>query len=357
MKKFILSTLLGLFLLLTLGFASIVNAQAPQFKINFTVQVRPDVSVDMGAIVVVNPNKPKKGSTILVLNGTGQNSNTFIPLSQQLFADNVTTKLVARTILLNYPGHANSSLPISTTGVKFGDLSLRDYTTALIESLRKLNDIGMAPDVVMGHSLGSEMFHLAQERLMSQKSSLRKEFNIKTAVFLVPDIVGPLPWAFTDSGTGAAVRNMLRVNDPVQGDVIVFPPAVWLGFFYTDLMGKFVPQTPTPDQVVAAGFISTESSTMTGEFLDAPPFKRSTVTKGIFSSSSGTTTGLVTLEQDGIYTTKEHQDLYTYLTQDNANKLFFVLKGPQTVHNLHVFSPATLIDPIKQILMAGRKAK
>lgn len=343
--------------MLTLGFASIVNAQAPQFRINFNVQIRPDVSVDMGAIVVVNPAKPKKGSTILVLNGTGQNSNTFIPLSQQLFTDSVTTKLVARTILLNYPGHANSSLPISTTGVKFGDLTLGDYTTALIESLRKLNDIGMAPDVIMGHSLGAEMLHLAQQRLMSQNSSFRKEFNVKTAIFLVPDIVGPPAWAFTDSGTGAAVRGMLRVNDPVQGDIVVFPPPVWIGFFYGDLMGKVVAQAPTPDQAVAAGFISTDSATMAGEFLGAPPFKRPTVNQGIFASSKGTVAGLVALEQDGIYTIKEHQDLYTHLTQDSAGKLFFPIKGPNTVHNIHVFSPATLIDPIKQILMAGKKAK
>lgn len=357
MKKFVLSTLLGLLLMLTLGFSHLVNAQAPTFRVNFTVQVKPGVTVDMGANVVLNPAKPKKGSTILVLNGTGQNSNTFIPLSQQLFTDTTTNKLVARTILLNYPGHGNSSLPISTTGVKFGDLTLGDYVTALIESLRKLNEIDMAPDVIMGHSLGAEMLHLAQQRLVSQNSSFRKEFGVKTAIFVVPDIVGPPAWAFTDSGTGAAVLSMLSVDDPQQGRVVVFPPPVWIGFFYGDLMGRVVAGAPTPDQAVASGFISNDSALMVAEFLGAPPFQRPTVAAGIFSKSSGTTAGLIALEQDGIYTFKEHQDLYTHLTQDSSSKLFFPLTGANTVHNVHVFSPTTLIDPIRQILAAGKKNK
>lgn len=354
MKKFVLSTLLGLFLMLTFGFSTLVKAQAPVFRVNFTVQIKPGVTVDMGANVVVNPNKPKKGSTILILNGTGQNSNTFIPLSQQLFTDSTTSKLVARTILLNYPGHGNSSFP---QGAKFGDLTLSDYVTSLIESLKNLNAIGMAPDVIMGHSLGSEMLHLAQQRLISQGTNFRKAFGVKTAIFFVPDIVGPPAWGFTDSGTGAAVLSMLRVQDPQQGSIVVFPPPVWIGFFYGNLMGQVVQGAPTPDQAVANGFITTDSATMAAEFLGAPPFKRPTVSAGIFGNSQGTTAGLVALEQDGIYTIKEHQDLYTHLTQDQSGKLFFPLRGPNTVHNLHVFSPASVIDPIKQILMAGKKNK
>ncbi|KAF0233776.1 MAG: hypothetical protein FD167_4674, partial [bacterium] len=274
MKKFILATLLGLFLMLTLGFANLAQAQAPTFRINFTVQINPNVTVDMGANVVVNPSKPKKGSTILVLNGTGQNSNTFIPLSQQLFADSVTTKLVARTILLNYPGHGNSSFPISNSGVKFGDLTLGDYVTSLIESLKRLNEIGMAPDVIMGHSLGAEMLHLAQQRLIGQGTNFRKAFGVKSAIFFVPDIVGPPAWAFTDSGTGTAVLSMLRVEDPKQGSIVVFPPPVWIGFFYGNLMGQVVSGAPTPDQAVANGFISTDSATMAAEFLGVAPFNR-----------------------------------------------------------------------------------
>jgi hypothetical protein len=154
-----------------------------------------------------------------------------------------------------------------------------------------------------------------------------------------------------------AVLGMLRVEDPKQGSIVVFPPPVWIGFFYGDLMGMVVSGAPTPDQAVANGFISTDSATMAAEFLGAPPFKRPTVAAGIFGNAQGTTAGLIALEQDGIYTIKEHQDLYTHLTQDQSGKLFFPLRGPNTVHNLHIFNPAAEIEPIKQILMAGKKNK
>ena len=350
-KKIIGFLVFTLMVMVSLGLAT-AFAQAPNFRINFNVPIRGDISVDMGAVVVVNPNKVNNGSTVLVLNGTGQTSITFQPFADKTFTDKIGKK-ISRFVLLNYPGHANSSLPISKSGANFGSLTLSDYVTALIESIKVLDNIGIAPDFIMGHSLGAEMLHLAQDRLITQGTSFRKQFGVKGAFFVVPDIVGPVPWGFADSGTGTAVVQMLTVNDPLEGTVVRFPPPVWLAFFYGDLAGKIASQAPTPADA-AQRFITDDSRLMAAEFVGALG-SRPLVTEGIFADSQGTISGLVGLEQDGIYTQAEHKALYTYLTKDKAATMFFFLTGPTTVHNQHVFEPSALLEPFRKVFAKANK--
>ena len=63
-------------------------SELSSFDINFQVQLRTNVSVQMGATVAVNPRNPSSGLQVLFLNGTGQTANTFKPLTQAIFSDN-----------------------------------------------------------------------------------------------------------------------------------------------------------------------------------------------------------------------------------------------------------------------------
>lgn len=340
----------GLIIICLCGMFQTAAAQANKFTINFTVQLRENVSVEMGAIVLDNPSTPPNGVTILTLNGTGQTASTFEPLAQALFTDTTDSK-VARMILLNYPGHGNSGLP---TGTQFGLLGINDYVSALLASLGRLAQLNMAPEVLLGHSLGAEIIQLAQTRLMAQNTSLRASFGVKGAVFLVPDIAAPLPWAFVDSGAaGPLVAQFVRV-DPVLGPILDIPAPVWVALFYSDRSGNIVPNATTPEEAVAKGYISFDSATMGAELIGATGSGRPPISAAGFTNSSGTVAGTIAFEQDALYAfPSEHLNLHTFITNGD-DKLFFAISGPDTVHNLHVINPGVLVQPIKKILNASK---
>jgi pimeloyl-ACP methyl ester carboxylesterase len=344
--------LLTVFFLLTWAAGSGLaqtNDSPNLFRINFLVAVRNGVSVDMGALVVANPNL-KRGSNILILNGTGQTANTFVPLANAILGDQRLGRQVARVVLLNYPGHGNSGLPVTLSGptVRFGDLTIDDYVTALINSFTTLNNIGLAPDFLIGHSLGAEVMQLAQQRLVTQGTNMRRQFGITGATFLVPDIAGPLPWLFADGGGGAQAAGAFSRQDPVLGGLLDIPAEAYIQLFFTDLQGRPVPGTPTPDEVRRRGLTSLDSLAMAAQLVGLsgprPPFQAN-----IFSRRNGTLISIVGLEQNNLYVfPTEHQTVYRFLTGDMTDKMYFPLRGPNTVHNIHIINPEMFIDSIFQ---------
>ncbi|MEW6732203.1 MAG: alpha/beta fold hydrolase, partial [Acidobacteriota bacterium] len=334
MKKIFFPIFFAILLVAGLGGWQATAAQTNDV-VKFTIQLRDNVTVEMGAIVLKNSKKAKKGATILVLNGTGQTANTFRPLAASLFSKKTSSK-VAQVILLDYPGHGNSGLPMPSTTLKFGDLTVADYVSALLRSLEKLAAMQLKPNVLLGHSLGAEIIQLAQQRLTSQGTNLKQSFGISGAIFLVPDIAGPLPWAFT-ANAGPVVAPLIR-NDPNLGMILDIPASVFVDLFYRDRQGRLIANATTPDEAVAKGFISFDSATLGAELLGLPPFtQRPQLSEGIFDTSSGTAAGLLAFAQDGLYVfPDEHRNLYTFLTRDQNLRLFFTINDPDSVHNIHV---------------------
>jgi pimeloyl-ACP methyl ester carboxylesterase len=342
--------LAGMFLVIG-GGLSLVSASEPRdYDVNFQIRLRNDVSVQMGATIMVNPRNPNFGLQVLFLNGTGQTANTFKPLAQAIFSDNFGL-LVSKAILLNYPGHGNSGYPY---GIQFGSLSIDDYVTSLLASLDKLPRLGLRPNVLLGHSLGAEIIMLAQQRLISQGDSLRSKFGVAGTIFLAPDIPGPLPWAFVDSGAAAPLVAQFVRQDPLLGSIVDIPPPVWVSLFYSDRAGQIIPNATTPEEAVGRGFISFDSATMGAKLLGVSG-PRPLIDSGIFSLSRGTVASVITLEQDGLYVfPTEHRDLYSFITQDQSGKLFFTVNGADTVHNLHIVNPDAILAAIKTGLLNCR---
>ena len=340
--------LAGMFLVIGGGLSLVSASEPPSYDINFQIQLRDNVSVQMGATVVVNPRNPNFGLQVLFLNGTGQTANTFKPLAQAIFSDNFGF-LVSRAVLLNYPGHGNSGYP---SGIQFGSLSINDYVTSLLASLEELPRLGLRPNVLLGHSLGAEIIMLAQQRLISQGATLRSKYGVFGAIFLVPDIPGPLPWSFVDSGAaGPLVAQFVR-QDPVLGNVLDIPPPVWVSLFYSDRAGNIIPNATTPEEAVAKGFISLDSATVGAELIGAAG-PRPPINQGIFSLNRGTVTSVIAFEQDGLYVfPDEHRGVYSFITQDQSGRLFFTVNGADTVHNLHVVNPKAILSAVKAGLLA-----
>ncbi|MEW6736096.1 MAG: hypothetical protein AB1489_32685, partial [Acidobacteriota bacterium] len=72
MKTMIRVLLAGIFLSVIGGLSLASAAEPPSYNVNFQIQLRNNVSVQMGAVVLVNPRNPNNGLKLLVLNGTGQ---------------------------------------------------------------------------------------------------------------------------------------------------------------------------------------------------------------------------------------------------------------------------------------------
>jgi pimeloyl-ACP methyl ester carboxylesterase len=353
----VLSCLVGLFLI-TIFTAANVMAEVTVTEKRFNVVLRPAVpgesaavTVQLGAVVVTD-TEDQDDSTALVLNGTGQTANTFVPMAKALVSDKKSK--ISKLVLLNYPGHGNSDLP---AGFIYADLTLSDYISSLLGTLDELRKTDLKPIILIGHSLGAEVIMLAQQRLRTQGTTLRKKYDVRSAVLLVPDIPGPasaLPWAFTDSGAAAdLVGSLVRVDD-VLGPILDIPAPVWVALFYSDRAGNIIPNATTPAEAVAGGFISLDSPTMGAELIGGFPGGRPQISEGIFGPSSGTVAGVVALEQDPIYQfPSEHRNVYTYATQDQSLKLFFPINGADTVHNIHVVRPDIFLPAIKAIVSEG----
>jgi len=356
-KKRFYQAITGVLLLAV--FCVINVAQTSSAVVKFKVKLRNNVFVEMGATVISKSHSPKKNS-ILVLNGTAQTAKTFTALAQSVLASDAD---VSRMILLDYPAHGNSGIPTGG-GIKFGDLTMDDYVTALLGSLDKLKDLHLDPNALMGHSLGAEIIQMAQTRLASHGDSLRHDYKIKAAIFLVPDIARPLQWAAIDAGAADPLAAAFVRNDATLGsifDLLTTPggPETWLGLFYGDRAGVIAPGAPTPAQAISNGWISFDSGTMVKQLIGLPdspggPRKpRPTIGANIFAPSHGTIVGLAALEQDGLYVfPDEHRAVYEFVTGDLTDSLFFAFTGPNTVHNIHTITPGIYNNVIKQVLAA-----
>ncbi len=362
MKKTFFHSILGVLLFVLLSLTNVVaqttSTQTTSSVVKFRIYLRSNVSVEMGATVISKPGFPAyRSSSVLVLNGTGQTGKTFNALAQSVLASDAN---VSKMVLLDYPGHGNSGFPVGN--VKFGDLTMDDYVTALLASLEQLEYRHIKVNALLGHSLGAEIIQMAQTRLVNRGDSLRRQFGIKSAVFIVPDIASPLQWVAIDAGAADPLAANFVRTDPTLGsifDLLTTPggPDTWVGLFYGNLTGAIVPGAPTPAQAIANGFISFDSGAMVKQLIGLPdtpggPRKpRPTINANTFSRSKGTIAGVVALEQDGLYVfPDEHRAVYRFVTGDQTDNLFFTFTGSNTVHNIHTITPSIYNGVIKRVL-------
>ena len=150
-----------------------------------------------------------------------------------------------------------------------------------------------------------------------------------------------VPWFLADSGTYAFLASQFLTSSPALGAYVEAPAEVWLGLFFTDLLGSFVPGTPSPEQVVSLGYISREPWAAADE-LGGVTGLRPSIRNGAFAAAHGTVLSFASLSQDGLGSFAEDQTLYQYLTNDLTNSGHFAVVDPNAVHDCYVAAPATL---------------
>lgn len=311
-------------------------ARADQ-DLRIPVTLRPGVEAELAVTVREPPGRPRcaAGPVAVAVHGLAHTAATFTPLIDELLRAGAAPR--CGIAVLDLPGHGRSGLPV---GAAFGQLLLDDYVTALLAALEGLRGRGLRPRVLVGHSMGGLVIELSQSRLLAQGTSLRRRDGVVAAALLSPTPAAEHPWAFAESGVGAAVLGGYVVVDPLKGPVLRVDPATWIGFFFSDLAGRVIAAAPAPAEVAARGYLSDESAFAGSQILGLPPFSRPAVGARPFALRHGTLLLYFNPGQDPFSLRAEAQAAYLQLTGDRSRSGFIEIDDADGVHDMHVAQPA-----------------
>src|SRR5690606_1839093 len=137
--------------LLSLTAASSAHADTGEDLFLDGVHLRPGVTADIHLSVYQNTHVPCRSGTVLAIHGANSTAKSLEPFALELTQAPVDGRPVCRVITMDLPGHGLSSPP---DGALFGELTLDDYATAVVDVLERLPDEGLRPHTIAGHSMG-----------------------------------------------------------------------------------------------------------------------------------------------------------------------------------------------------------
>jgi pimeloyl-ACP methyl ester carboxylesterase len=306
------------------------------------IEVRHGVTADIHLTVYENADVPCRSGAILAVHGATATGNTLQPLALAALDTPFDGRPVCQVVTMDLPGHGGSPPP---TGALFGDLTLEDYAAAVIGTLDRLDDEDLRPVTVVGHSMGGLVLQLTQQALLDQGSSLWNRFHVGHAILLAPAIPASSPWVFRDSGAGAGLVLTFAVNDPVLGDIFAVPPELAPAVFFGTLSGGIASTAIPVEQMLADGWIGSESMGAMSGMIGLPPYAASDVDAGLFADPLGTRLDLVAFEQDSTIFATDLELLFPHLTGKSiAEPGFLLVAGPDAVHGLPQADPYGLLD-------------
>ena len=332
---------------------SVSESELTPESVKFAVTLRGTGQVTINATVYRNP-RARSGANVMAVHGLSETGFTYRPLAETIFSDRRLSSRVKHVIAIDMPGHGDSGFPTNLpNGARFGELTIDDNVSVLIQSLDALRQKRLAPRIVIGHSMGGLEVQAAQQALLSQGSSFAQR-GVFGAVLLAPVPPHEQLW----NQPPPADLTPFIVNDPVLGSFLQIPPQVFIGQAFGTLSGTIAPNAPTPEEVAAERYVGPEPLTTVLQLVEATvplpgggtfTFQRPTVNAGAFSIRNGTLASVVSFSQDFLVPAGDLDDLYRHLTGDNRNLLYRPVTADDAVHAMYISNPEGMLDAIRSM--------
>ena len=323
------------------------SAAAQASEVCFDVALRGGTT-QICADVHENARAGRRGTTVLAIHGLTETAAAWGPLADAIFADRVLGRRVRRLVAIDLPGHGDSAIPRDLPGgVLFGDLTIDDNVSVVIQSIQALRERGLGAQAILGHSMGGLEIQGAQGALLAQGSSLAK-LGISRALLLAPVPAGGQ--RFTQPPP--ADLSPFLVADPALGMFLLFSPeAARFGGGFTRPDGTLAAGTPSAE--VIAAFNGPEPITTLLQLTDQiPALPRPTVPEGGFALRNGTLLSVISFSQDVLVQADDLDDLYEYLI-GGRGLLYRLVDTPEAVHSMFIAHPVGLLralGPLRLIL-------
>lgn len=340
MRKIVPITALVLAALLTAP--AIAGAEAAAVGLDIAgVVLRPGVTADLHLTIHHDPRHPCLGRTLFAVHGMWHTAAAWQPLAAALLGGTHPWQGPCRVVALDLPGNGLSPLP---TGILYGEMTLDDYMAALFGTLDRLEELGLRPDTLAGHSFGGLMIQLAQQRLADDGTDLRKAYGVKDVVLLGTFVPEPMPPTGMDY---RAVFAPFTTFNAERGWQVSFPTPAWRVSMLADPSGQFGPSAPTGAQLVAGGYMAPMPEAMVDAFVSRPY-----VAPGLFHPRAGTTLTIVAYAHDRLVSLPAIQALYDHLTGDASGSRFVLVDHPDAMHDMHLSNPTALLEAMDWLALA-----
>lgn len=292
------------------------------------------------------------GDTVLAIHGLTETGPTYGPLAAAVFDQLGLRPRIGRVIAISLPGHGESGFPEGLpSGVTFGQLTIEDNVAVVLQVIDRLRLLGLAPQIIAGHSMGGLAVQASQQTLLAQGSSLAAK-GIELAVLLAPVPPHGRPWTQPPPSD----LEPFIVQDPELGPYLALSAEAWLGGGFLTKAGTIAPNAPTPDEVESFGYNGFEPLTTLLQLVEGPitlpdgsmtTVPRPSVDAGVFAPANGTRLELISFSEDGLVPVADLANLYEYLTGDATAAGLHEVVAPDAVHSMFISNPEGMIDALR----------
>jgi len=292
------------------------------------------------------------GDTVLAIHGLTETGPTYAPLADEVLGQLGLRPRIGRVIAISLPGHGASGFPENLpSGVTFGQLTIEDNVAVVLQVIDKLRLRGLAPQIIVGHSMGGLAVQASQQALIAQSSSLAAK-GIELAVLLAPVPPHGRPW----TQPPPSELEPFIVQDPALGPYLALSAEAWLGGGFLTKAGTIAPNAPTPDEVETLGYNGFEPLTTLLQLVESPitlpdgtmvTVPRPSVDAGVFAPAKGTRLELISFSEDGLVQAPDLANLYEHLTGDTTGAGLHEVVAPDAVHSMFISNPEGLVDALR----------
>ena len=320
--------------------------------VELPVALRGTGSATVHATVFHNPRRGVVPLNVLAIHGLAETAATFGPLAEAVYHDQGLGKRVRTVVALDLVGHGKSGYPTSLpTGVTFGQLTIDDNVSVILQTLEALRRRQLAPHIIVAHSMGGLAVQALQQKLLDRGSSLAA-LGVRQVVLLAPVPAPGSPWVRPPTPDLSA----FVVQDPALGPYVSLPPALFVAQAFSTTAGTVATDAPSADDVATYGYSAVEPLYTLFQLTDTPVpqadgsttvLARPRVDAGVFARRHGTELWLASFSEDTLVPASNLPALYHYLTGDDRDTRYLPVVGPNAVHSSYISNPAAILSALR----------